>query len=86
MSSETEKIKNLREATGLSFAEIKKALTEAGGDETKASEILAKLGALTAAKKSERAVKEGTVSSYIHSIPSPQRIIGRFNVFYLNFS
>ncbi len=65
--SEIEKIKNLRDSTGLSLGEIKKAMVEAGGDETKAREILQKLGAKMASKKSERQVKEGVVDSYIHS-------------------
>ncbi len=60
------KIKELRESTGLSFAEIKKALDESNGDEQKALEILSKLGAKLAAKRSERAVKEGIVEAYIH--------------------
>ena len=67
MSSEIEKIKSLRDSTGLSLGEIKKAMVEAGGDEEKAREILQKLGAKMASKKSERQVKEGVVDSYIHS-------------------
>ncbi len=65
--SELDKIKKLRDSTGLSFNEIKKALTEAGGDEEAAKEILSKLGAHLADKKSSREVKEGVVESYIHS-------------------
>jgi elongation factor Ts len=61
-----DKIKSLREATGLSFAQIKKALDEAGGDEIKAAEVLKSYGAATAAKKSSREMKEGIVESYIH--------------------
>lgn len=67
MVSEIEKIKNLRDSTGLSFNEIKKALTEAGGDESKAKEILQQLGVKMAQKKSARQVKEGVVDSYIHN-------------------
>lgn len=67
MSSEIEKIKNLRDSTGLSLGEIKKALTESGGDEEKAREILNSLGAKMADKKSARQVKEGIVDSYIHN-------------------
>jgi elongation factor Ts len=65
--NEIEKIKTLREATGLSFAQIKKALDEAGGDETKAVEVLKSYGASMAEKKSSRDVSEGLVESYIHS-------------------
>jgi elongation factor Ts len=67
MKSDIEKIKDLRDSTGLSLGEIKKALTEAGGDETKAKELLQNLGAAAAAKKSSRAAKEGVVDSYIHN-------------------
>lgn len=65
--SDLDKIKNLRDVTGLSFNEIKKALTNAGGDETKALESLKELGLAAAAKKSSREVKEGTVVAYVHS-------------------
>ena len=67
MSSEIEKVKNLRDSTGLSLGEIKKALSESGGDEEKAREILSNLGAKMADKKSARQVKEGVVDSYIHN-------------------
>lgn len=66
MKTDIEKIKELRDTTGLSLNEIKKALTEAGGDENKAKELLAKIGAQAAAKKSSREAKEGVVDSYIH--------------------
>lgn len=65
--SDIEKIKNLRDSTGLSLNEIKKALTDAGGDETKAREILQELGVKMAAKKSAREVKEGVIEAYIHN-------------------
>jgi len=65
--SEIDKIKNLREATGLSLNQIKKALDEAGGDEKKAAEIIKSYGAEMAGKKSSRKVGEGIVDSYIHS-------------------
>ena len=65
--SDLEKIKKLREETGLSMAEIKKALDAAGGDEIKAMEQLNQLGASMAAKKGEREVKEGLVHGYVHS-------------------
>ena len=69
MSKQTdvEKVKHLRESTGLSFNEIKKALDEAGGDETKAVEILRVRGVKMAEKKSSREVKEGIVASYVHA-------------------
>ncbi|MEK7616072.1 MAG: elongation factor Ts [Patescibacteria group bacterium] len=60
-------IKELRELTGLSFNEIRKALEEAGGEKQKALEVLKTRGAIIAAKKSERSTSEGIVESYIHS-------------------
>ncbi len=65
--SDIEKIKHLRDSTGLSLGEINKALAESGGDETRAMEILKTRGAAAAAKRSSREVKEGVVESYIHS-------------------
>lgn len=61
------KIKKLREKTGAGIVEVKKALTEANGDETKAVEILRKRGQEKAVKKSERTTREGIVASYVHS-------------------
>ena len=65
--AEIDKIKSLRDSTGLSLNEIKKALTEANGDEGRAREILQELGVKMAAKKSARQVKEGVIESYIHN-------------------
>ena len=62
-----EKIKQLRDQTGLSFSEINKALTEAGGDEEKAILLLKARGADIAAKKASRQVSEGVVDAYIHA-------------------
>lgn len=65
--SDTDKIKQLRESTGLSLGQIKKALDEAGGNEAKAMELLKAQGLATAEKKLSREVKEGIVDSYIHA-------------------
>lgn len=65
--SNTEKIKQLREITGLSLGQIKKALDEAGGDSARAVDILKANGIAVAEKKSARQVKEGVVDAYIHS-------------------
>ena len=62
-----DKVKSLREETGLSLAAIKKALDEAGGDRAKAREALKSLGASMAANKASRQVKEGVVEAYIHT-------------------
>lgn len=60
-------IKQLREETGLSFAQIKKALDEAGGDKEKARAVLSQYSEAQAAKKADRELAAGVVSSYIHS-------------------
>lgn len=65
--ADTDKIKSIRESTGLSLGQIKKALDEAGGDETKARDILKAQGVAVAAKKSSREVNEGVIDSYIHA-------------------
>lgn len=62
-----EQIKKLREATGASMMDCKKALEEAKGDEELAKKFLAKRGAELAEKKSERQTKSGLVDSYIHA-------------------
>ncbi len=60
-------IKTLREETGLSFAQIKKAYDEAAGDVEKTREILRGYSAEQADKKSDRELAAGTVASYVHS-------------------
>ncbi len=67
MATEIDKIKSLRDSTGLSLNEIKKALIEAEGDEGRARIVLQELGVKMAAKKSSRQVKEGVIESYIHN-------------------
>jgi len=62
-----EKVKKLREKTGSSMMECKKALSEAKGDEEKALKILQEAGRLTAMKKLERKAEEGIIEAYIHS-------------------
>lgn len=63
----TEQIKALREETGVSIMQCKKALEEAGGDRAKALVILRKKSNEIAEKKSDRTLLAGTVQSYIHS-------------------
>lgn len=62
-----EKIKDLREKTGAGVVDVKKALEEANGDESRALEIIKKRGHEKAAKKIGRSVKEGVLGIYIHS-------------------
>ncbi|KKP37972.1 translation elongation factor Ts [Candidatus Peregrinibacteria bacterium RIFOXYC2_FULL_33_13] len=67
MSTSIDDIKNLREITGVSMTECKKALEEANGDQEKAIELLRKRGMAKAVDKKEREAKEGIITSYIHS-------------------
>jgi elongation factor Ts len=67
-----EKIKNLRDKTGVSISECKKALEEAKGNIDLAKEILKKKGKKFAQKQSEREVKEGLIATYLH----PDKQIG----------
>jgi len=62
-----DQIKSLRDETGLSVADIKKALTEAGGDVDKARGLLASRGGDIASKKVGRDLKAGLVDSYVHN-------------------
>ncbi len=61
-----EKIKQLREETGVSYAMCSQALTEAEGDMAKAREFLKKKGAEVAEKKSDRETGQGAIFTYIH--------------------
>jgi elongation factor Ts len=63
----TEQIKELRDITGLSIMQCKKALEETSGDIAKATIVLQKKGAGIAAKKSDRNLGAGKVVSYVHS-------------------
>ena len=67
MKTDIEKIGQLRKQTGLSFAEIKRALDEAKGDMAGAIEVLKAHGAIVAEKKSSRETAEGVIDTYIHS-------------------
>jgi len=67
MKLDTSKIKELREKTGLSVMECKKALEEANGDFEKAIEILKKRGLEISEKKVEKEVKEGLIGAYVHT-------------------
>ena len=62
----TLQIKELRDETGISVMQCKKALEEAGGDKEKALRILRKKSGEAALKKSDRALGAGVISSYIH--------------------
>ena len=66
MEISVEQIKALREETGVSIGKCKEALTEAGGDMGKARELLREISAKAAAKKADRELGAGVVTSYIH--------------------
>ena len=61
MAITTELIKELRDATGISVMQCKRALEEAEGDMKKALAILKKTSSSIALKKAEREVKDGAV-------------------------
>ena len=64
---EIELVKELRDATGLSFKEIKEALREARGDKARAIEVLKAHGAALAQKKASRETQDGVIDAYIHA-------------------
>jgi len=61
MSITVAQVNELRQRTGISMMQCKKALEEANGNEEKAIEILRKKGAAKAIEKADRATKEGVV-------------------------
>ena len=67
MAISAEAVKALRDATGISMMECKKALEQANGDMDKAREILGARSGEIAAKKADRTLAAGVVSSYIHN-------------------
>jgi elongation factor Ts len=62
MEISASQVKDLREKTGLGMMICKQALIEANGDMTLAIENLRKQGQMTAAKRADKAAKEGKVS------------------------
>ena len=66
MAIRAEEVRQLRERTGQSMMECKRALQESGGDAERAVEILRTKGLATAEKKAGRATAQGRIASYIH--------------------
>lgn len=66
MAITTELIKELRDATGVSVMQCKKALEETGGDIEKAKIILRKISKQSADKKASRTLGAGVVATYVH--------------------
>jgi len=60
-------LKELRDKTGISVMQCKRALEEAGGDMEKAVIILKKKRSEAAEKKSDRALGAGTIGCYLHN-------------------
>ncbi len=60
-------LKELRDKTGISVMQCKRALEEAGGDMEKAVIILKKKRSEAADKKSDRELGAGAVGSYVHN-------------------
>lgn len=67
MSITTEDVKKLRDQTGVSIMQCKKALEEAEGDMEQAKVIIQRQSKEAADKKAERELGSGTVQAYIHS-------------------
>jgi elongation factor Ts len=68
-------IKELRDETGVSVMQCKKALEEAAGDMEKARMMLRKKSGEIAAKKGDRALGSGVVAAYIHGNNSVGAIV-----------
>ncbi len=66
MDATMDMLKVLRDKTGVSVMQCKKALEEAGGDLAKAEVILKKRSADSAEKKADRELGAGAVGSYVH--------------------
>ncbi len=62
-----EVLKKLRDDTGVSIMQCKKALEEAGGDIEKAKVILRKQSSAAASKKADRALGAGVAAAYTHA-------------------
>lgn len=61
-----ESIRRLRESTGAGMMDVKKALTDAGGDEDRAVALLRERGIVKAAKKAGREATDGLVRTYVN--------------------
>ncbi len=67
MSVSLDDVKKLRDETGVSIMQCKKALEEADGDFEKARVILRKVSAQIAEKKADRELGAGAVQAYVHA-------------------
>lgn len=62
-----EQIKSLREETGISIAECKRALESANGDMNVARKALGSASSKSAAKKADRVLGAGVIGEYVHT-------------------
>lgn len=67
MSISAGQVKELRDKTGVSVMECKKALEEAAGDMDRAIALLKERSASLVIKKQDRELGAGVVSSYVHT-------------------
>ena len=67
MNVSSDQLKELRDQTGISVMQCKKALEEAEGDMQKALVLLKKKGAEVAEKKSDRELGAGVIGVYTHN-------------------
>ncbi len=67
MTISADKVKALRERTGVGIMDCKSALTETDGDIDKAVELLRKMGVASAEKRVGRDTNQGLVEAYIHA-------------------
>lgn len=66
MDISTDIVKELRDRTGISVMQCRKALEEAGGDVAQAEVILRKKSGAAADKKADRELGAGAIGSYVH--------------------
>lgn len=66
MEINTDIVKELRDRTGISVMQCRKALEEANGDVAQAEVILRKRSGAAADKKSDRTLAAGAVGMYVH--------------------
>ncbi|MEK7629683.1 MAG: translation elongation factor Ts [Patescibacteria group bacterium] len=64
---DSSQVKKLRDLTGASMMDCKRALENAGGDIDKAQDFLKEQGVKTAEKKSARNTNAGLIEPYIHT-------------------
>lgn len=66
MTISASEVKRLRDETGAGMMDCKRALQEAGGDRSKALDILRQQGLAARQKRQGRTAQEGIIASYTH--------------------